>query len=99
MAEANPRWTGGKKEWICENCGETFWSCPRGYGKPCRTCSRECQSEWQEKTRASVATRGPRRDSRDPELAEARAAEIRRRWDAEDRERQMVIQSGLHEPR
>ena len=22
MAEANPRWTGGKKEWTCENCGE-----------------------------------------------------------------------------
>ena len=99
MAEANPRWTGGKKEWTCENCGVTFWSYPRGYGKPCRTCSRECQSEWQEKTRASVATRGPRKDSRDPELAAARAAELFRRWDAEDRERQMVIQSGLHEPR
>ena len=64
MAEANPRWTGGKKEWTCENCGNTFWSYPRGYGKPCRTCSRECQSEWQEKTRASVANRGPRKDSR-----------------------------------
>lgn len=63
MAEANPRWTGGKKEWTCENCGKQFWAWPRGYGKPCRTCSRECQTEWQKKTRASVANRGPRKDS------------------------------------
>ena len=98
-AEANPRWKGGKKEWTCEVCGNTFWSWPRGYGKPCRTCSRECQTEWQRRTRASVATRGPRKDSRDPALAEQRAAEIRARWAAEDRETQMVIQSGLHEPR
>lgn len=63
-AEANPRWTGGKKEWTCENCGEQFWAWPRGYGRPCRTCSRECQSEWQAKTRASVVNRGPRKDAR-----------------------------------
>lgn len=99
MGEANPRWKGGKKEWTCENCGITFWSYPRGYGKPCRTCSRECQSEWQEKTRASVATRGPRKDSRDPVLAAARAAEIRAQWAAEDRESQAMLQSGLHGPR
>lgn len=99
MAEANPRWKGGKKEWTCEVCGKTFWSWPRGYGKPCRTCSRECQTEWQKRTGASVATRGPRKDNRDLERAEQRAAEIRARWAAEDRERQMVIQSGLHEPR
>lgn len=98
-SEANPRWTGGKKEWVCENCGETFWSWPRGYGKPCRTCSRACQQEWQKKTRASVATRGPRKDSRNRELAEKRAAETRARWAAEDRESQMVLQSGLHGPR
>jgi very-short-patch-repair endonuclease len=99
MAEANPRWKGGKPEWTCENCGKTFRSWPRGYGKPCRTCSRACQTEWQRKTRASVATRGPRRDSRDPVHAARRAAEIRARWEAEEREKQMVVQSGLHEPR
>lgn len=98
-AEANPRWKGGKTEWTCEVCGDKFWSWPRGYGKPCRTCSRECQTEWQRRTRASVATRGPRKDSRDPELAAKRAAEIRARWAAEDRESQMMLQSGLHEPR
>jgi very-short-patch-repair endonuclease len=99
MAEANPRWTGGKKEWICENCGNTFWSWPRGHGKPCRTCSRECQTEWQSKTRASVATRGPRKDSRSPEQLAKRVAEIQHRWASEDSESQMVVQSGLHEPR
>lgn len=57
MAEANPRWTGGKKEWTCETCAKTFWSWPRGYGKPCRTCSKECLREWQKKTRASVLGR------------------------------------------
>ena len=98
-AEANPRWKGGKTEWTCEVCGDKFWSWPRGYGKPCRTCSRECQTEWQRRTRASVATRGPRKDSRDPALAEKRAAEIRARWAAEDRESQMMLQSGLHGPR
>ena len=63
-AEANPRWKGGKPEWTCANCDTKFRSWPRGYGKPCITCSRECQAEWQRKTRASVATRGPRKDSR-----------------------------------
>jgi very-short-patch-repair endonuclease len=53
----NPRWKGGKQEWVCENCDKTFLSWPRGYGKPCRTCSKECQREWQEKTRASVIGR------------------------------------------
>jgi very-short-patch-repair endonuclease len=98
MAEANPRWNGGKPEWTCANCGRKF----RAYmlrGKPRMTCSRACQSEWQRKTRASVATRGPRKDSRNPELAERRAAGIRAQRAAEDRECQMVIQSGLHEPR
>jgi very-short-patch-repair endonuclease len=98
MAEANPRWTGGKKEWICENCGKTFWSWPRGYGKPCRTCSLACQREWQKNTRASVATRGPRKDSRSPERLARRVTEILRGAD-EDRERQMMLQSGLHGPR
>jgi very-short-patch-repair endonuclease len=99
LAEANPRWKGGKPEWTCEACGKIFRSWPRGYGKPCRTCSRECQSEWQRRTRASVATRGPRKDSRAPEHLAKRVAEIRCRWDAEDREKQMMVQSGLHESR
>jgi very-short-patch-repair endonuclease len=76
MAEANPRWKGGKPEWTCANCGVKFRSWPRGYGKPCITCSRACQVEWQRKTRASVANRRP--------------------WGTA---RQMVVQSGLHEPR
>lgn len=98
MAEANPRWAGGKPEWTCANCGRKF----RAYkvrGKPRTTCSRECQAEWQRKTGASVATRGPRKDSRNPEHAAARAAELRRQWDEEDRERQAMLQSGLHGPR
>jgi very-short-patch-repair endonuclease len=101
MAEANPRWKGGKQEWTCKDpsCGKTFLAWKRGYGKDPQCCSRECQTEWQRITRASVATRGPRRDSRVPEHAEQRAAEIRERWAAEERERQMMVQSGLHGPR
>ena len=101
MAEANPRWAGGKQEWTCKNpsCGKVFLAWKRGYGKEPQCCSRDCQTEWQRITRASVATRGPRRDSRNPEHAERRAAEIRERWAAENREHQMVVQSGLHEPR
>lgn len=88
MAEANPRWKGGKQEWTCKNpsCGKTFLAWKRGYGKDPQCCSRECQSEWQRITRASVTSRGPRKDSRNPEHAERRAAEIRARWAAEDEE-------------
>lgn len=101
MAEANPKWKGGKQEWVCQNpaCGRTFLAWKRGYSKDPKCCSRQCQSAWQKTTRASVATRGPRRDSRDPAHAARRAAEIRERWAAEDREKQMMVQSGLHEPR
>lgn len=97
MAEANPRWKGGKPEWTCAECGTVFAAWMRN-GKPRITCSRECQTAWQARTRASVANRGPRRDSRNPEHAARRAAEIRSRWAAES-ESQMVVQSGLHEPR
>lgn len=76
LAEANPRWKGGKPEWTCANCDKKFRSWPRGHGKPCITCSRACQIEWQRKTRASVANRRP--------------------WGTA---KQMVVQSGLHEPR
>ena len=101
MAEANPRWKGGKQEWVCENaCGKTFLAWKRGYGKDPQRCSRECQAEWQKATRASVATRGPRKDSRDP-AASPLGVQRRsgQRWAAEDRESQMMVQSGLHEPR
>ena len=98
MAEANPRWKGGKPEWICAKCGRTFRAYLRN-GKPPKTCGRACQGQWQSETRASVATRGPRKDSRDPVLAAARAAETRARWAAEDDESQTMVQSGLHEPR
>jgi very-short-patch-repair endonuclease len=68
----NPRWKGGKQEWVCQNCGETFLSWKRGYGRDPKNCSRKCQREWQAKTRVSVIGR---------------------------RQRQTVVQSGLHEPR
>jgi very-short-patch-repair endonuclease len=95
MAEANPRWKGGKQEWVCKNpaCGKTFLAWKRGYGKDPQCCSRECQVAWQKATRASVTNRRPRRDS-----LEERIAEIRARWAAEG-EQQMMVQSGLHEPR
>lgn len=53
----SPSWTGGKPEWTCANCGVKFRSWPRGYGKPCITCSRDCQVAWQKKTKASVKDR------------------------------------------
>jgi len=98
LAEANPRWKGGKPEWTCAKCGKHFRAYLRN-GKVPVTCGRDCQGKWQSETRASVANRGPRKDSRVPAHAERRAAEIRERWSAEDRERQMMVQSGLHEPR
>lgn len=52
----NPRWTGGKREWTCANCGETFRAWLRN-GKEPTTCSRECQVEWQRKSKASVKDR------------------------------------------
>lgn len=86
LAEANPRWAGGKQEWTCKNpaCGQTFLAYKRGYGKEPQCCSRDCQSAWQKETRASVANRGPRKDSRNPEHLQARVAEIQARWAAED---------------
>ena len=79
----NPRWKGGKQEWVCAVCGETFMSWKRGYGKTPTTCSKECQGEL------------IRRLWDDPEWA-AQTQQRRR----ESRERkQMVVQSGLHEPR
>jgi very-short-patch-repair endonuclease len=53
----NPRWSGGKQEWVCANCGKTFLSWKRGYGRAPTTCSRECQREWQERTKASTTNR------------------------------------------
>ena len=98
LAEANPRWKGGKPEWTCAKCGKRFRAYLRN-GKPPATCGRECQGQWQSETRASVVNRGPRKDSRVPEHLNERVAEIRRRWASEDHEKQMMVQSGLHEPR
>ncbi len=98
MAEANPRWKGGKPEWICAKCGKPFRAYLRN-GKPPVTCGRACQGQWQSETRASVATRGPRKDSRSPELLAERVAEMQQRWADEDRKSQMMLQSGLHGPR
>jgi very-short-patch-repair endonuclease len=75
MAEANPRWKGGKPEWTCAKCGKRFRAYLRN-GKPPVTCGRDCQGKWQSETGASVANRAP--------------------WGTK---RQMVVQSGLHEPR
>lgn len=85
MAEANPRWKGGKPEWICAKCGKPFRAYLRSSGKPPKTCGRACQGQWQSETRASVATRGPRKDSRNPEQLAKRVGEIQRRWAAEER--------------
>lgn len=99
--EANPRWTGGKQEWTCENCGKTFLAYKRGYGKPCRTCSRECHNEWQRTTKASVTGRGSNGDRMrelwaDPEWREQ---QLERQQEGRKQAQQMVVQSGLHEPR
>lgn len=75
MAEANPRWKGGKPEWTCAKCNRPFRAYLRN-GKPPVTCGRDCQGKWQSETRASVANRRP--------------------WGTA---KQMVVQSGLHEPR
>ena len=96
----NPRWSGGKQEWVCENCGKTFLSWPRGYGMPCRTCSKECQREWQKRTKASVTGRrsnGNRMHElwADPEW---RARQVRRQREGRWGSRQMVAESGLDEP-
>lgn len=99
----NPRWIGGKQEWVCKNCGETFLSWKRGYGREPQTCSRACQREWQAKTRASVVGRDNSPTSKrmrelwaDPEW---RARTTQRQQEGKRRARQMVVQSGLHEPR
>ena len=101
MAEANPRWKGGKPEWTCAKCGKKFRAYRRSGGKAPRTCGRQCQGEWQAETRASVTGRRSNGDRMrelwaDPEW---RAEQERRikggRWGT----RQMVVQSGLHEPR
>jgi very-short-patch-repair endonuclease len=50
-------WTGGKLAWDCLACGAHFHSYKRGYGKPCTTCSRECQRIWQMESGASTRNR------------------------------------------
>ena len=100
MAEANPRWDGGKPEWTCATCGKTFRAYKRG-GKPRVTCSLECNRIWQGTSGASVAGRKPNTDAMrdlwaDPEW---RANQIRRQQDGKQAKRQMMVQSGLHEPR
>jgi len=79
----NPRWIGGKQEWVCEVCCEFFVSWKRGYGKAPKTCSKKCQGEWM------------RRQWADPE----RAAQMQQRRRESREQRQMMVQSGLHEPR
>lgn len=57
----SPSWTGGKLEWTCANCGNKFTAWRRN-GKDRTTCSRECQVEWQRKSKASVKDRRPNGD-------------------------------------
>jgi hypothetical protein len=52
----SPTWTGGKPGWNCATCGKHFHAYLRN-GKPCTTCSRDCQSIWQSETGASVQGR------------------------------------------
>lgn len=101
MGEANPRWSGGKEQWVCENCGETFWSWKRGYGRTPRFCNRACQSAWQKESKASVTGRRSN-GNRMRELwtdPEWRARQIERQQAGKRARRQMMVQSGLHEPR
>jgi len=98
-AEANPRWTGGKPEWVCATCGKTF-SAYMVRGKPRMTCSRECQTEWQRTSKASVTDRRSNGDRMrelwaDPEW---RAEQERRKREGR-LARQMVVQAELHGPR
>jgi very-short-patch-repair endonuclease len=99
-AEANPKWTGGRPEWVCATCGTTF-SAYMVRGKPRMTCSRECQAEWQRTSKASVANRRSNGDRMrelwaDPEW---RAEQERRKREGRLLARQMVVQAELHEPR
>lgn len=96
----NPKWTGGKLEWVCENCGNTFLSWKRGYGRAPRFCNRECQSEWQRTSKASVTGRRSNGDRMrelwaDPEW---RARQVQRQAEGRWPARQTVVQSELHEP-
>jgi Protein of unknown function (DUF559) len=50
-------WTGGKPGWDCVTCGTHFHSYKRPGGKPCTTCSRECQRIWQMESGASTRNR------------------------------------------
>ena len=96
----NPLWKGGKQEWVCQNpaCGKTFLAWKRGYGKDPKCCSRECQSEWQRTSKASVTGRRSNGDRMrelwaDPEW---RAEQERRKQAGRQRARQMVVQAELH---
>jgi very-short-patch-repair endonuclease len=50
-------WTGGKPGWNCLTCGKHFHAYKRPGGKPCTTCSRECQRIWQMESGASTQNR------------------------------------------
>ena len=50
-------WKGGKPGWDCLTCGTHFHAYKRGYGKPCLTCSLECQRIWQMESGASTRNR------------------------------------------
>jgi Protein of unknown function (DUF559) len=50
-------WTGGKPGWDCLTCGTHFHAYKRGGGKPCLTCSLECQRIWQMESGASTRNR------------------------------------------
>lgn len=76
----NPKWTGGKPEWICATCGTTFRAYMRN-GKPRMTCSRECNRIWQSTSGASVNGRASNGDR------------MRELWaDPEWRDRQVELQ-------
>jgi len=86
----NPRWKGGKPEWVCITCGKTFTAWLRD-GKPRLNCSRECQTKWQVTSKASVTNRRSNGDRMrelwaDPEW---RAEQVRRqregRWGNDSR--------------
>lgn len=96
----NPSWKGGKPEWTCATCGKAFHAWKRN-GNPRITCSRECNRIWQSQTGASVTGRRSNSDRMkelwaDPEW---RAKQVERQTKGQQRRRQTVVQSELHESR
>ena len=100
MAEANPRWTGGKKEWTCENCGENVLGvAARLRASRAALAAANARLSGREDESIGRDPRPPQRQPGSPDTSLKREAEESAALGAEDRESQMMLQSGLHGPR